>query len=157
MALLWLVASASAQIPKLAEIPSGISATRQTTLAKLRAGLLQRRGDLASRVSAHNGQCGVLPENSPKYASCAAEQVTLEKDKSSYIADVRDFNRQVGVAVTLAANPSSNVVDLSDHPGPLIVDPRDLKPRRGRADPFSNPRPSALRSCIKGLRFCSRP
>jgi len=136
-ATLWLATSALGQVPRLADVPLQIPEAKRTTLGTLRTGLLERRSSLMNRVASHNGQCGVVAENSPQYPSCAAAQASLEREKNSYITDVKDFNRQVEAAVMLASNP--NIVDLSDKKGSLVVRPEDLKPPVREGGPILQP------------------
>jgi len=125
-AILLLACVASAQVPRLADVPAQVA--QRATLEAERGRLLERRNTLGSRVSAHNSQCGVIAENAPRYAACSAEQSALEAEKNGYVAAVRDFNHRIEAAVVLAANP--NAVDLTGSNGPLV--PRDLKtPPRG--------------------------
>lgn len=130
---LWIPIAAQAQIPKLAEIPAGMSSQQQASLASRRDALLQRRSELASRVAAHNQQCGMMAETSPQYQSCAAEQSALQSEKTKYIADVQAFNRDIDASARVAQPVGGTVVDLSSAgDGPLVVNPADLKlPERG--------------------------
>jgi hypothetical protein len=151
--LLGVATLAVAQIPRIVDVPANLPEGRRAELTSVRAKLLERRNNLAGRVASHNSQCGVVAENAPQFASCAAEQSSLEQEKSSYIADVKEFNRKVTAAAAAAANPDA--VDLSDVQGPLVVRPEDLRPPVREGGPIEPPpaeRMAELRKRIAVLR-----
>ena len=84
---------ASAQDARIDPIPGGLSAQAVQDLESRRASLLQQRDALQGQVTAFNGRCASVPEESPRVAQCAADQELLESAIRKYNDAVERYNK----------------------------------------------------------------
>ena len=91
-----------AQVPRVADIPDGVSGPQRQQLTQARDLLLAKRNELASDAADHNRRCSAVAEHTPDWNRCSAEQARLESDRRQYVEAVNRFNER---AVNAEAEP----------------------------------------------------
>ena len=83
-----------AQVPRVADIPDGVSGPQRQQLTQARDLLLAKRNELASDAADHNRRCSAVAEHTPDWNRCSAEQARLESDRRQYVEAVNRFNER---------------------------------------------------------------
>ena len=95
-----------AQVPRIAEIPTGLPALLHQRFTQTAESLTARRNQLVKVAANHNTNCSAVPENTPTWARCSNEQTELEAERQQYIDAVNRFNDEVAKAVSEQGIPA---------------------------------------------------
>ena len=104
-------AAASAQVPRLRDVPATLPAEVTADLVAQHDRLASRRDDLKDRAARHNQRCASVAAGSQEASACEQEQSAIQSLISAYGADVETFNRLLDnptqLHPRLAASPAS--------------------------------------------------
>ncbi|MBU1275272.1 MAG: M48 family metalloprotease [Proteobacteria bacterium] len=95
MILLLGAALATAQVPELAPVPSGLPADRYYGLLDQRRGLEAGWDALVAEVARHNQRCARVPAGSALDRSCSEAMARLRARLAAFQEKAQHFNRQV--------------------------------------------------------------
>ena len=94
-----------AQVPRIAEIPTGLPALLHQRFTQAAESLTVRRNQLVKVAADHNTKCSAVPENTPTWARCSNEQTQLGAERQQYIDAVNRFNDEVARAIAEQRSP----------------------------------------------------